>query len=91
MAVHPERQRQGVGSALVIDGLKACRRRGVEAVVVLGHPAYYRRFGFSPERARKLSAPFSGDAFMALEFQPGALEVDTATVRYAKAFGLEVG
>src|SRR5690606_41926034 len=54
-------------------GLDACRQAGVEAVVVLGHPAYYPRFGFSAAAAEVLAAPFSGPAFMALELAPGAL------------------
>ena len=86
LAVLPERQRQGIGSALVGAGLAACRERGVAAVVVLGDPDYYPRFGFSPEAARNLRAPFSGPAFMALELLPGCLDGGTGTVRYAEAF-----
>ena len=47
MAVVPERQRAGIGSELVRDGLTHCRRQGFEAVFVVGHPTYYPRFGFS--------------------------------------------
>ena len=39
MAVMPERQRQGVGSMLVREGLRACAERGHRIVIVLGHPA----------------------------------------------------
>lgn len=46
LAVTPERQRQGLGSALVHEGLRRLRSRGVVQVHVLGDPAYYRRFGF---------------------------------------------
>ena len=89
MAVRPGRQRGGIGSALVRRGLELCRERGVEIVVVVGHPEYYPRFGFSAELAKRLKAPFSGEAFMALELAPGALaEGVTGTVRYAKAFAL---
>jgi putative acetyltransferase len=42
------RQRQGVGSALVRAGLERCREIGAGAVVVLGHPDYYPKFGFLP-------------------------------------------
>jgi putative acetyltransferase len=48
MAVAPTRQRQGVGSALVRAGLERCREIGAGAVVVLGHPDYYPKFGFLP-------------------------------------------
>jgi len=46
LAVAPERQRQGLGSALVHEALRRLRSRGVVQVHVLGDPAYYRRFGF---------------------------------------------
>lgn len=88
MAVRPDRQRQGLGSALVRRGLEACRALGVEAVVVLGHPAYYPRFGFSAETARHLEAPVSGPAFMALELTPGVLGGGAGRVGYPPAFGL---
>ncbi len=48
MAVLPQHQRRGIGSALVRAGLAECRKLGFGAVVVLGHPDYYPRFGFSP-------------------------------------------
>ena len=89
LAVLLERQRQGIGSALVRAGLAACRERGVGAAVVLGDPEYYPRFGFSAKAARGLRAAFRGAAFMALELVPGCLDGLTGTVRYAKAFGLD--
>src|SRR5829696_3602658 len=51
MAVQPDLQNQGIGSKLLEEGLKAVRKRGFEAVIVLGHPAYYPRFGFSADLA----------------------------------------
>ena len=86
MAVVPDRQRQGIGSELVRAGLDLCGQVGVAVVVVLGHPAYYPRFGFSAERARCLQSPYSGDAFMALELKPEALSGVAGTVRYPAAF-----
>lgn len=87
MAVRPDLQRRGIGSALVWRGIEACGERGLSAVVVLGHPGYHPRFGFSPVAGR-LRDPFSaGDAFMALELVPDALTVP-GTVRYAPAFGM---
>jgi putative acetyltransferase len=87
VAVAPERQGGGVGSAMIRRGLEMCRDRGVEAVVVLGWLGYYPRFGFSADLARGLRAPFSGDSFMAVELRPGAL-AGGGTVRYARAFRL---
>lgn len=46
VAVAPQRQRTGIGAALVEAGIAAIRRLGAAGCVVLGDPAYYRRFGF---------------------------------------------
>ena len=87
VAVLPAAQRTGIGSALIRSGLDALRRRGERIVIVVGHPAYYPRFGFSAALARPLDSPFPGDAFMALELVPGALANVRGRVRYNKAFG----
>jgi putative acetyltransferase len=58
-------------------------------MIVLGHPNYYPRFGFSAALARNLSSPYSdaGEAWMALELTPGALVGVEGTVTYPAAFG----
>ncbi|MBN9085932.1 MAG: N-acetyltransferase [Reyranella sp.] len=86
VAVRPDRQRRGIGSALIRRGLDLARTDGWAAVIVLGDPAYYPRFGFSAAAARPLRAPFSGDAFMALPLRPGALEGCAGRVVYPAAF-----
>lgn len=86
VAVRPLFQRQGLGSTLIRAGLKRCRELGIKAVVVLGHPAYYPRFGFSAALAECLAAPYSGPAFMALELAPKCL-AGGGTVHYPAAFG----
>jgi putative acetyltransferase len=86
MAVRPGQQRRGVGSRLVAAAIARVREIGAEAIVVLGHPAYYPRFGFSADLATKLAAPFSGPAFMALELVPGALNGVSGSVAYPRAF-----
>lgn len=67
LAVAPSHQRSGIGRQLVTAGLDALRARGVDAVFVLGDPAYYTRFGFS--RQHRVQAPYPlryPEAWMAL-------------------------
>ncbi|MGE0045779.1 MAG: GNAT family N-acetyltransferase [Hyphomonadaceae bacterium] len=87
VSVLPAFQRKGTGLALMRAGEARCRALGLAAIVVLGHPAYYPRTGFSAKAAESLDAPFSGPSFMALELVPGALEAG-GKVRYARAFGI---
>ena len=49
VAVWPELQKQGFGSAIIRNGLQRLRESGVAIVSVLGDPAYYERLGFAPE------------------------------------------
>ena len=46
LSVHPDRQRQGIGSALMKAGLQKIEAIGAAGCVLLGDPGYYRRFGF---------------------------------------------
>ena len=88
MSVVPTQQRHGIGSVLVKQGLRSCHEAGHRIVVVLGHPEFYPRFGFSAKLAERLRSPFSGPAFMALELVPGALDGVEGEVRYPPPFGL---
>ena len=67
LAVLPEQQRRGHGSALIRAGLAACRDAGHATIVVLGHADYYSRFGFEPAERYAICAPF--------EVPPGVLRV----------------
>ncbi len=84
LSVLPEYQRQGVGSALMIEGLARCRSLGHERIIVLGHPDYYPRFGF--ERASRYGVRFEfeapDEACMILALQPGALDGVSGVARY---------
>ena len=86
MSVVPSRQREGIGSSLVREGLAECRSRGVAVVLVLGHLDFYPRFGFSVEKARCLRSKYAGPHFMALELVPGVLDGVVGTVTYPPAF-----
>jgi putative acetyltransferase len=88
LAVIPSHQRRGIGSALVRRGLEACAEQGHTIVIVLGHPWFYPRFGFSAALARPLRSPFPRDAFMAVELVPGALAGVVGEVRYRPPFGI---
>ena len=88
MAVMPARQRAGIGSALVRNGLVECQRRGVEAVFVVGHPEYYPRFGFRRASEFGIACEFEvpDDAFMALELVKDALRGRGGKVFFHEAF-----
>jgi putative acetyltransferase len=86
LAVLPAWQRRGIGAALVRRGLATCRERGIAAVVVLGDPAYYERFGFRAETARGLETPWSGPHLMALEVTAGAMAMGSGMASYPPAF-----
>ena len=88
MAVLPEFQRQGFGSQLVREGLKRARDLGFKSAIVLGHAAYYPRFGFEPAGKSGIRPPFEvpDDAFMALELVRDGLKDIQGTVEYPPEF-----
>lgn len=88
MAVTPEHQKDGIGSQLVIHGLEQCRLLGYKAVVVVGHPEYYPRFGFAPAKDKGLTLQFDvpSEAFMVYELVPDALSEIKGFVEYPSAF-----
>ena len=88
MAVLPERQGSGIGSKLVASGLHRCSDAGYAAVVVLGHPEYYPKFGFVPASQFGLGCEYDvpDEVFMALELRSAYLAAVNGTVRYDKAF-----
>lgn len=86
LSVRPERQRSGLGQALVAASLDSCRDFGCLGVLVLGDPAYYGRFGFAAEHARAISSPYRGlAAFQALPLEDSAFARPLTTV-YPDAF-----
>ncbi len=88
MAVRPDLQRQGIGTALVRAGLLRCRKLGYVAVIMLGHAAYYPRFGFLPAVRFGIDSEYDvpEEVFMALELEPEALKGKSGRVRYHDAF-----
>jgi putative acetyltransferase len=88
VAVLPDYQGQGIGSLLIRHGLKECDRLGFKAIVVLGSPNYYQRFGFIPAKEKQLNCeyPVPDEAFMVLELKKGVLEGWVGLVKYRSEF-----
>ena len=88
MAVVPQWQRRGVGRSLVTTGLEYCARANYVAVVVLGHPEYYPRFGFVPASRFQIKCEYDvpDEVFMLKELQPSALQGISGTIHYHPAF-----
>lgn len=88
MAVMPEFQGKGIGSKLVKSGLTECGNSGSDAVVVLGHPEYYPRFGFVPSVIYDIHSEYDvpSDAFMIMELMPGVLSGKRGIIKYHGLF-----
>ena len=88
-AVLPDQQARGAGSAVIRTGLDRARHRGENLVIVLGHPTYCPRFGFTPASGFGIRAPFDApdDAFLALALVPGR-SIPHGLVRYPASFGV---
>lgn len=86
LAVRPDRQGGGIGTALVRAALAWAEAGGAEVVLVLGEPAYYGRLGFAPASRHGLAAPWRvpEEAFMARLLGQG--RPPAGTVRYHPAF-----
>ena len=87
LAVLPTYQNQGIGTRLTEAGLTACREAGYEAVVVLGRPKFYRRFGFRRARDVGLGNEYGVDeAFMVFILDGDGWTGSPGTVRFSSAF-----
>lgn len=90
MAVHPERQRQGIGSRLLQVGIDACRIAAIELLFVVGDPAFYQRFGF--RLAEPLGLRFHRDtsphSLLVTAIRPGILAGLRGVVQYPPAVAL---
>jgi len=88
MAVIPNLQKLGIGSRLVAEGIKHCKSMGFDAIVVLGHPEYYPRFGFVPSVNYNIVSEYDvpDEAFMILELNKGCLKGKQGKIKYHKAF-----
>ena len=87
IGVLPDFQRQGIGDALMREGIERARAGGERLIILLGHPAYYPRFGFVRASTLGIRPPYNvpDEAFMALELHPGAAQGGGAFI-YSAAF-----
>jgi putative acetyltransferase len=88
-AVLPRVQRRGAGSAAIRTGLEAAGAMGEKLVVVLGHAAYYPRFGFRRASTFGIRPSFEAPdaAMMALALDPDA-QLPEGTIAYPAPFGV---
>lgn len=88
LAVLPAYQGQGIGSQLVRTGLQHCRDQGVAAVLLVGEPEFYGRFGFVPASRFQIRCEFEvPEAYwLARELHPGALAGVSGLARYRPEF-----
>ena len=85
MAVLPEYQYKGIGKKLVIKGLKKAKEIGYKAVIVLGHPTYYPKFGFDPASKWNIKPPIDDvpdEASMAIELEERFLKDKVGIIKY---------
>ncbi|GLZ11894.1 N-acetyltransferase [Actinomadura sp. NBRC 104425] len=89
VAVLPAFQRRGVGEAVTAAALHAAEQAGERLVIVLGHPEYYPRFGFTRASRFGIGVSFEvpDEALMALVLDVGA-DVPRGVVRYPAPFGV---
>jgi putative acetyltransferase len=88
MAVLPEAQGKGIGTRLVERGLRECKAKGHDVVIVLGHATYYPRFGFVPSKPYGIrwEQDVPEEVFMVLALEDGALEGKAGIVSYHEVF-----
>jgi len=88
LAVLPDYRGQGLGSTLIRVGLQRCRERRVDAVVVVGDPAWYGKFGFVAAASRRLRGepPLPGQSWLVQELRPDALLGASGSIILAPEF-----
>jgi len=82
VSVIPERQRGGIGSALIHAGIAEMTRRGARGIGVVGDPKFYERFGFAGHDGLAPAGP-DAEFFRAMVLSGKAPQGE---VRYASAF-----
>lgn len=89
LAVLPEYQRKGVGTALIKEGHRIAKELGYNYSVVLGSEKYYPRFGYKKASEYNIKAPFDvpDENFMAFSLSEEKRNI-CGVVQYDAAFGI---
>ncbi len=89
VAVAPESQRRGVGSALVRAAIERAEELGLPVLCLLGHVDYYPRFGFRPARSIGIEPPrpWSDESWLALALSTWVPEM-RGLASYPEPFGV---
>jgi predicted N-acetyltransferase YhbS len=83
VAVHPTRQGEGVGGALIRESLAEAARLGWARVLLVGDAPYYGRFGFERLDGVEMPPPTNPERVLGLALVPGAWDDVTGTVTRA--------
>ena len=88
VAVLPAYQGNGIGGRLIRAAHEKAREMGFGSVILLGHPAFYPKFGYRPLKEFGIKLPFDvpDECCMAIELTEGALCSISGTVRYPDPF-----
>ena len=88
VAVHPDHQRRGIGTALVREAIRQARDVRAGRLFVLGEPGFYGPLGFTPAIAEGFASAYdhAGDAFQTLDLGPRR-PITPGRVAWADAFG----
>ncbi|HKB11697.1 MAG TPA: N-acetyltransferase [Vicinamibacterales bacterium] len=90
MAVRPDHQRRGIGTALVDAGNRQLRAAGYPFIVVVGHPEFYPRFGFRPASGHGIACEWDvpDEVFMVLVLDGPTMSGVSGLAKYRAEFAL---
>lgn len=93
IAVEPKYQNKGIGHELMKESKKKAKELGYGSIIVMGHPNYYRKFGFELASKWKIGIDENLDSkyLFALELIPGELDRINGIIRYCDVFYNENG
>jgi putative acetyltransferase len=92
ISVLPEFQNQGIGSQLIEKGLELLAAKSCPFVVVLGHAAFYSRFGFEPAKPLGIVCEFAGipdEIFRIKLLSISREDLTQGTARYCGEFAMD--